>query len=79
MAFHNIELSPKKKEGKMAFCFCRFILAVLVVVFALIWAPWTKIFLIIIGILLALLALNRNWCCMAKKPKAPAAPTTPQG
>ena len=58
----------------MAFCFCRFILAILVIVFALIAAPWTKIILIIIGVLLALLALNRNWCCMAKKPKSPQTP-----
>ena len=51
----------------MAFCFCRFILAILVIVFAW-WNPtWTNIALTIIGILLALLALKRDFCCMAKK------------
>ncbi|MGD9379717.1 MAG: hypothetical protein PVI51_04035 [candidate division WOR-3 bacterium] len=51
----------------MSFCFCRFILAVLVIVFAW-WNPsWANIALTIIGVLLAILALKRDFCCMAKK------------
>ena len=56
-----------KKGGSMSFCFCRFILAALVVVFAW-WNPaWANIALTIIGVLLVLLALKRDFCCMAKK------------
>lgn len=53
----------------MSFCFCRVILAVLVIVFAW-WHPsWANIALTVIGALLVLLGLNRNFCCMAKKAK----------
>ena len=53
----------------MGFCLCRFILAALVIVFAWWNVSWGNIALTIIGALLVLLALNRNFCCMAKKPK----------
>lgn len=44
-------------------CFCRFILAVLVIVLAW-WQPsWAKIALTVIGALLAILALINNKCC----------------
>lgn len=47
-------------------CFCRFILAVLVIVFAW-WHPsWGKIALTVIGALLAILALVGVCCCRAK-------------
>jgi hypothetical protein len=36
-------------------------------VFAWLTVSWANIALTIIGILLVLLALNRNFCCMAKK------------
>ena len=51
----------------MAFCFCRFILAILVIVFAWWHVSWAYIALTIIGALLAILALKRDFCCMAKK------------
>ena len=51
----------------MKFCFCRFVLAALVIVFAWLHVSWAHIALTIIGALLVLLALNRNFCCMAKK------------
>jgi len=51
----------------MTFCFCRFILAVLVIVFALLNVSWSNIALIVIGALLAILALKRDFCCLAKK------------
>jgi hypothetical protein len=53
----------------MAFCFCRFLLAVLVIVLAW-WNPaWAKIGLTVVGGLLLLLALKRDFCCMGKKDK----------
>jgi hypothetical protein len=54
-------------EGKMAFCFCRFLLAALVIVFAWLNVEWGKIALTVIGALLVILALKRDFCCMAKK------------
>ena len=51
----------------MSFCFCRFILAILVIVFAWLNVGWANIALTIFGILLAILALKRDFCCMAKK------------
>lgn len=60
----------KLKEDEMAFCFCRFLLAVLVIVLAWWHPPWTQIALTIIGALLAILALKRDFCCMAKKKAA---------
>ena len=58
----------------MALCFCRFILAVLVIVFAWWAVSWGNIALTIIGALLALMALNHNFCCCTdKKPKKKAA------
>ena len=53
----------------MSLCICRFILAALVIVFAW-WTPsWANIALTVIGALLVLLALKRDFCCMAKKAK----------
>lgn len=53
----------------MTFCFCRFILAVLVILFAWLNVSWAPIALTIIGVLLVILALKRDFCCMAKKQK----------
>ena len=53
----------------MGFCFCRLVLAVLVIVFAWLHVSWSNVALTIIGVLLVLLALNKNFCCMAKKQK----------
>ena len=54
----------------MSFCFCRFILAALVIVFAWWQVSWGNIALTIIGALLVILALKRDFCCCAtKQPK----------
>lgn len=53
----------------MSFCLCRFILAALVIVFAWWQVSWGNIALTIIGALLVILALKRDFCCMAKKTK----------
>ena len=51
----------------MKLCYCRFILAVLVIVFAW-WNPsFAKIALTVIGALLAILALTGACCCKAKQ------------
>lgn len=47
----------------MSICFCRLLLAILVIVFAW-WNPgWVKIALTIVGALLAILALTGSCCC----------------
>jgi DMSO/TMAO reductase YedYZ heme-binding membrane subunit len=56
-------------EGKMAFCYCRFILALLVIVFAWWHFSWSPIILTVIGVLLAILALKRDWCCRERGKK----------
>ena len=54
----------------MAFCYCRFILAALVIVFAWWQVSWGNIALTIIGALLAIMALKSDFCCCAtKQPK----------
>lgn len=50
----------------MAFCFCRFILALLVIVFAWWTVSWGAIALTIIGALLAFMALAKDFCCCRK-------------
>jgi hypothetical protein len=53
-------------EVKMRLCFCRLILAILVIVFAW-WNPgFAKIALTVIGALLAILALTNACCCRPK-------------
>jgi hypothetical protein len=53
-------------EEKMKLCYCRLILAILVIVFAW-WNPsFAKIALTVIGALLAILALTGACCCKAK-------------
>jgi|GEM_PF-3176171 hypothetical protein len=53
----------------MSICVCRLVLAALVIVFAWLNVPWSSIALTIIGILLVILALFRNFCCLARKQK----------
>ncbi len=62
----------------MSKCWCRFGVAVLVIVFA--WLPysWNKIVLSVLGVMLAGAALAGTCCCAARaeakeKPAAPAA------
>ncbi len=47
----------------MSKCWCRFAMAVLVIVFA--WLPysWNKIAITILGVLLAIMALIGTCCC----------------
>ena len=49
----------------MSKCWCRFAMAVLVIIFA--WLPysWNKIAITILGVLLAVLALVGTCCCTA--------------
>ncbi|MFC1572853.1 hypothetical protein ACFL6M_04560 [Candidatus Eisenbacteria bacterium] len=51
----------------MGFCFCRFIMAVLVIVLAWWDVSWGRIALTVLGGLLALMALRRDFCCCAKR------------
>ena len=52
----------------MKLCYCRFILAVLVIVFAWWNVTWAPIVLTIIGAILAVMALTGSkCCCQAKK------------
>jgi hypothetical protein len=51
----------------MKACYCRFILAILVIVFAW-WHPgWGNIALTVLGAILAILALANNTCCCRSK------------
>jgi len=56
----------------MAFCFCRFILAILVIVFAWWQVSWGNIALTVIGALLAIMALKNDFCCCQPKKEKPA-------
>ena len=49
----------------MSKCWCRFAMAVLVIVFAWLDYSWTRIAIIILGILLAVMALIGTCCCSA--------------
>jgi hypothetical protein len=48
-------------------CFCRTILALLVIVFAWWNVSWASIALTVIGAILALMALTGNKCCCQSK------------
>lgn len=54
----------------MKLCFCRVILAILVIVFAWLALPWTKIALTVVGGLLVILGLTGVCCCTSMKDKA---------
>ena len=47
-------------------CWCRFVLAVLVIVFAWLHVSWANIALTVLGALLAILALSMKCCCAEK-------------
>jgi len=51
----------------MKACWCRFVLSLLVIVFAWWVVSWGKIALTIIGALLAILSLIGTCCCDAKR------------
>ncbi|MHC4439670.1 MAG: hypothetical protein ACYS3S_20120 [Planctomycetota bacterium] len=47
----------------MSKCWCRFAMAVLIIIFAWLDYSWTRIAIIILGILLAIMALIGTCCC----------------
>jgi hypothetical protein len=49
----------------MSKCWCRFAMAVLIIVFAWLDYSWTRIAIIILGVLLAVMALIGTCCCAA--------------
>lgn len=51
----------------MSRCWCRFVLAILVIVFAWWHVSWANIALTVLGALLAILALVGTCCCAAKR------------
>ena len=51
----------------MKSCYCRMILALLVIVFAWWNVSWAPIALTVIGAILAIMALKNNTCCCYKK------------
>jgi hypothetical protein len=50
----------------MKSCYCRLILALLVIVFAWWNVSWAPIALTVIGTILAMMALKNNTCCCCK-------------
>ena len=60
----------------MSKCWCRFVLAILVIVFAWLPVSWANIALTILGVLFAILALVGTCCCAARreqvKPETPS-------
>jgi hypothetical protein len=63
-----------KEINIMKLCFCRFLLALGIVVLAVFFwsAPWAKIIIIIAGALLAIMSLFYNVCCCRMKKEAAA-------
>ena len=51
----------------MNLCYCRIILAALVIVFAWLNVSWANIALTVIGALLVILALKNDFCCCRSK------------
>jgi hypothetical protein len=51
----------------MKLCYCRLILAILVIVFAWWNVTWAPIALTVIGAVLAIMALSHNKCCCKHK------------
>ena len=56
----------------MNFCFCRFLLAVGILVLAIVWWPasWAKLVIIIASALLVIMSFFYNTCCCRKKKEA---------
>ena len=69
--FYRIREILREGEVKMKLCFCRFLLAVAIVVIAVFFldATWAKLVLIIAGALLAIMSLFYNKCCCSSKVK----------
>ena len=65
----------------MSTCWCRFVLAALVIVFAWWSVSWGRIALTILGALLAIMALSSACCCATAKAaesKPEEEPETPE-
>ena len=58
----------------MSPCWCKFVLAVLVIVFAWLDVSWGRYALTVLGGLLAILALVGSCCCGSKRECATAEP-----
>ena len=56
----------------MSRCWCRFVLAVLVIVFAWWHVSWANIALTVLGVLLAIMALVGTCCCASMREKKKA-------
>ena len=56
----------------MSRCWCRFVLAVLVIVFAWWHVSWANIALTVLGVLLAIMALVGTCCCTSMREKQKA-------
>jgi len=56
----------------MKLCFCRFLLAVGIVVLAIVWGPeaWAKWVIVIAAAILAIMSLFYNVCCCRSLKKA---------
>lgn len=59
----------------MSRCWCRCVLAILVIVFAWLPVSWANIVLTVLGALLAILALTGTCCCATKREQAEQAKT----
>ena len=62
----------------MSQCWCRFALAILVIVFAWWQVSWGRIALIILGVILAIMALIGTCCCTAAKKQEKPAESPPE-
>ena len=59
----------------MSKCWCRFVLAILVIVFAWWGVSWGRIALTVLGVILAYLALDGRCCCASIKSSKTECPT----
>ena len=62
----------------MSKCCCRFVLAILVIVFAWWQVSWANIALTVLGALLAIMALTGGCCCAKLKEKCEQKEESPQ-
>ena len=68
----------RNEEMDMSRCWCRFVLAVLVIVFAWWRVSWANIALTVLGGLLAVLALVGTCCCASKGQDSKTEPKSEQ-
>jgi len=61
----------------MSRCYCRAVLAVLVIVFAWLSVSWANIALTVLGVLLAATALSGTCCCASMREKKEQGQSSP--